>query len=117
MAVPENAKNKEAAKQFVTFIVSKQAQQILAQQYGRRCQKRSRYSCRDAGAEAVPCCDVKLQTDDFLSSAFPWYLKLQESYYKHLIEAINNPPKDLNAWVKTTADKLREEQASLKSKG
>jgi multiple sugar transport system substrate-binding protein len=52
-----------------------------------------------------------------MSSAFPWYLKLQESYYKLLIEAINNPPKDMDAWVKTTADKLRQELASLKSKG
>jgi multiple sugar transport system substrate-binding protein len=117
MAVPENAKNKDAAKQFVKFIVSKQAQQISLNNMGGVVRSDLDTASVTPGLKPFLAADVKLQTDDFLSSAFPWYLKLQESYYKHVIEAINNPPKDLNAWVKTTADKLREEQASLKSKG
>nr|WP_281400061.1 extracellular solute-binding protein [Microvirga zambiensis] len=117
MAVPENAKNKEAAKQFVKFIVSKQAQQISLNNMGGVVRSDLDTATVTPGLKPFLTADVKLQTDDFLSSTFPWYLKLQENYYKHLIEAINNPPKDLNAWVKATADKLREEQASLKSKG
>jgi ABC-type glycerol-3-phosphate transport system substrate-binding protein len=117
MAVPENAKNKDAAKQFVKFIVSKQAQQISLNNMGGVVRSDLDTASVTPGLKPFLAADVKLQTDDFLSSAFPWYLKLQESYYKHVIEAINNPPKDLNAWVKATADKLREEQASLKSKG
>ena len=117
MAVPENAKNKEAAKQFVAFIVSKQAQQLSLNNMGGVVRSDLDTSNVTPGLKPFLAGDVKLQTDDFLSSAFPWYLKLQESYYKHLIEAINNPPKDLNAWVKATADKLRQEQANLKSKG
>ena len=34
MAVPENAKNKDAAKEFVKFIVSKHAQQISLNNMG-----------------------------------------------------------------------------------
>lgn len=117
MAVPENAKNKDAAKQFVKFIVSKQAQQISLTNMGGVVRNDLDTASVTPGLKPFLARDVKLQTDDFLSSAFPWYLKLQESYYKHLIGAINNPPKDLNAWVKATADKLREEQASLKGKG
>jgi multiple sugar transport system substrate-binding protein len=117
MAVPENAKNKDAAKQFVAFIVSKQAQQLSLNNMGGVVRSDLDTSSLTPGLKPFLASDVKLQTDDFMSSAFPWYLKLQESYYKLLIEAINNPPKDMDAWVKTTADKLRQELASLKSKG
>jgi len=117
MAVPENAKNKEAAKQFAAFIVSKQAQQISLNNMGGVVRSDLDTAGVTPGLKPFLASDAKLQTDDFLSSAFPWYLKLQESYYKSLIEAINNPPKDMNVWVKATADKLRQDLATLKGKG
>jgi len=58
--------------------------------------------------------DVKLQTDDFLNTVFPWYGKLQESYYRLLVDAISNPPKDWDAWIAATATKLRADVATLK---
>jgi hypothetical protein len=61
--------------------------------------------------------ETRLQVDDFLNAAFPWYLKLQDSYYAMLIQAVSSPPKDWDAWIKATATKLREEAATLKAKG
>ena len=34
-----------------------------------------------------------------------------------MVAAISNPPADWNSWIKDTAAKLRQEQASLAGKG
>ena len=117
MAIPENAKNKDAAKEFVKFIVSKDAQQLSLNNMGGVVRGDLDTANVTPSLRPYLASDAKLQTDDFLSSVFPWYLKLQEAYYKQLVEAIANPPKDWDAWIKATATKLRAEQATLKSKG
>lgn len=117
MAVPENAKNKDAAKEFVSFIVSRQAQQISLDNMGGVVRSDLDTSAVTPSLKAYLAPDVTLQVDDFAASQFSWYLKLQEAYYKQLVGAINSPPKDWNAWIKTTADGLRKEQAALKAKG
>ncbi|MBS7701120.1 MULTISPECIES: extracellular solute-binding protein [unclassified Chelatococcus] len=116
MAVPENAKNKEAAKEFVKFIVSKGAQQISLNNMGGSVRGDLDTSSLTPGLKPFVESN-KLQMDDFAAAKFPWYLKLQEAYYKHLINAVNNPPADWNTWIKTTADVLRKEQANLQKKG
>ncbi|MBX3538818.1 MAG: carbohydrate ABC transporter substrate-binding protein [Chelatococcus sp.] len=116
MAVPENAKNKEAAKEFVKFIVSKGAQQISLNNMGGSVRGDLDTSSLTPGLKPFVE-SSKLQMDDFAAAKFPWYLKLQEAYYKHLINAVNNPPADWNAWIKTTADALRKEQENLQKKG
>ncbi|WP_342358830.1 ABC transporter substrate-binding protein [Terrarubrum flagellatum] len=117
MAVPENAKNKDAAKEFVKFIVSKQAQQYSLNNMGGVVRSDLDTASLTPGLKPFLAPGVKLQVDDFAASVFPWQLKLQETFYKQLIEAINNPPKDWNAWIKTAADKLRQELTTLKGKG
>ncbi len=114
MGVPENAPNKEAALGFAKFLVGKPAQQASLDLMGGAIRNDLDTSAVTPGLRAFLSKDVKLQTDDFLSSVFPWYGKLQESYYRLLLDAIANPPKDWNAWVQATAAKLRAEVATLK---
>lgn len=113
MGVPENARNKEAALSFVAFLLSKPAQQSALDLMGGAVRSDLDTAGVTPSLRPFLAKDVKLQTDDFLGAVFPWYGKLQEIYYRLLLDAIANPPKDWNAWVKTTADKLRAEVAVL----
>ena len=114
-AVPANAHEKAAAVDFAKFLVSRPAQQISLDVMGGTVRTDLDTSHVTPGLRAFLAPDVKLQTDDFLSSVFPWYGKLQETYYRLLIDAISNPPGDWNAWVHATAEKLRAEVAKLKA--
>ena len=116
MAVTQNSKHKGEAEDFLRFILSKGAQQISLDNMGGVVRTDLDTAHVTPGLRPFLAPDVALQSDDFLSSAFPWYLKLQESYYRLLIGAVSAPPADWDAWIKTTADKLRAEQATLKSK-
>jgi ABC-type glycerol-3-phosphate transport system substrate-binding protein len=117
MAVPENGKNVAAAKEFVKFIVTKGAQQASLNNMGGTVRSDLDTSGLTPSLKPFVAADVKLQVDDFAASLFPWYLKLQQSYYTHLIGAVNNPPKDWDAWIKQTAEKLRAEAVTLKGRG
>jgi len=50
---------------------------------------------------------------DFPEASFPWYPRFKPAYHKLLVAAINSPPADWNAWVKATAQQLREEVSRL----
>jgi multiple sugar transport system substrate-binding protein len=117
MAVPENAPHKDAAKEFVKFIVGKQAQQFSLGTMGGVVRSDLDTSAVTPGLRPFLSPDTAFTTDDFASSVFPWYLKLQEGYYRILIAAINDPPKDWDAWIKDTAAKLRAQVATLKAMG
>ena len=114
VAVPENAKNKEAAIGFVKFLMSKAPQQVFLDDLGGALRTDLDASKVTPGLKPFLEKDVKLQTDDFASAVFPWYGSLQEKYYRMLLEAIGNPPKDWNAWVQATAEKLRAAVVELK---
>jgi len=114
MAVPENGKNVEAAKAFVRFIVAKEPQQISLNNMGGTVRSDLDTASLTPGLKPFVAEGVKLQVDDFAASSFPWFLKLQESYYRMLIGAVNNPPADWDAWIKQTAEKLRAEAVVLK---
>jgi ABC-type glycerol-3-phosphate transport system substrate-binding protein len=117
MAVPSNAPHKEAALEFVKFIVTKPAQQYSLDNMGGVIRPDVDTSGVTPGLKPFLAGDVKLQVDDFAASSFPWYLKLEDVYYRLLIAAVSSPPADWNAWIKETADKLRAEVATLKAKG
>jgi multiple sugar transport system substrate-binding protein len=114
VAVPDNAPNKDAALSFVKYMVSQPAQQAFLDILGGAIRTDLDISHVTPGLRAFLAKDVKLQTDDFASAVFPWYGKLQESYYRLLLDAISNPPKDWDAWVQATAAKLRAIVADLK---
>lgn len=116
MALAQNSRHKAEAEDFLRFILSKGAQQISLDNMGGVVRTDLDTSAVTPGLRAFLAPDVVLQSDDFLSSAFPWYLKLQEDYYRMLIGAVSAPPPDWDAWIKTTADKLRAELVTLKSK-
>ncbi len=117
MAVPTNAPHKDAALEFVKFIVSKPAQQNSLDNMGGVIRPDVDTSAVTPSLKPFLAADTKLQNDDFAASSFPWYLKLEASYYRMLIAAVSSPPADWNAWMKETADKLRQEAATLKAKG
>lgn len=114
LAVPENARNRQAAQDFVAFAVSRIAQQVSLDTMGGSIRADLDASNVTPGLRAFLDKDVPLQTDDFLNTVFPWYGKLQDAYYRLLVEAIANPPADWNAWLAATAARLRSEAAALR---
>ena len=117
MAVPTNAPHKDAALEFVKFIVTVPAQQYSLDNMGGVIRPDVDTSKVTPNLKPYLSADVKLQVDDFAASSFPWYLKLEAAYYRLLIAAVSSPPADWNAWIKDTADKMRQEAAALKAKG
>jgi len=117
MAVPTNAPNAAAAKEFVKFIVSQQAQQRSLENMGGVV--RTDLDTKGLTPSLRPFVDpsTRLVTNDFMSAKFPWFLELQEAYYKKLIGAVSNPPKDWDAFIKQTATELRAEVDRLQKKG
>jgi ABC-type glycerol-3-phosphate transport system substrate-binding protein len=114
MAVPENARNRQAAQDFLRFIVSRPAQQISLDTMGGSIRADLDTANVTPGLRPFLNRDVPLQTDDFLNTVFPWYGRLQDSYYRILVETIANPPADWDAWVAATAARLRTEVAALR---
>ena len=114
MAIPENARNREAAQDFLRFIVSRAAQQISLDTMGGAIRSDLDTANVTPGLRAFLGGNVPLQTDDFLNTVFPWYGRLQDAYYRMLIDAIANPPADWDAWVAQTATRLRAEVATLR---
>ncbi len=117
MAVPTNSPHAAAAKQFVQFILSKAAQQISLDDMGGVVRSDLDISHVTPGLRPFVSPDAKLQLADDAVTRFPWYLKLENDYYRMMIAAISNPPKDWESWIKETAAKLRQEQATLEGKG
>lgn len=116
MAVPSNAPNPEIAKEFVSFIVTEPAQQFSLNNMGGVV--RSDLDTSGVTPSLKPFVDpeTRLQTDDFLSAKFPWFLELREFYYRKLIGAVSSPPADWDAFIAETADELRAEAQRLKQK-
>lgn len=114
LAVPENARNRQAAQEFVAFFATREAQQVSLDAMGGSIRPDLDLSNVTPGLRAFLDKDMPLQTDDFLNTVFPWYGKLQEAYHRMLVAAIANPPADWNAWLATTAASLRAEVATLK---
>jgi len=114
MAVPENSRNREAAQRFLQFIVSRPAQQISLDTMGGSIRPDLDTANVTPGLRAFLDGNIPLQTDDFLNTVFPWYGRLQESYYRILVATIADPPADWDAWVAATATRLRAEVATLR---
>ena len=116
MAVPAAGRNRDAAIEFVKFIVSQQAQQASLDNMGGVVRSDLDTSKVTPSLRPFLAPETKLQTDDFMSARFPWYEKLRDAYYKELIGAIGNPPANWDTWIKATATKLRAEVAQLNKK-
>ena len=116
MALAQNSRHKAEAEDFLRFILSKGAQQASLDNMGGVVRSDLDLSHVTPCLRAFLAPDAVLQSDDFLSSAFPRYLKLQDDYYRLLIGAVNSPPADWDVWIKATADKLRADLVTLKSK-
>jgi ABC-type glycerol-3-phosphate transport system substrate-binding protein len=117
MSVPTNSPHAAAAKEFVRFIVGKTAQQISLDDMGGVVRSDLDTSHVTPGLRPFVSPDARLQVADNAVTKFPWFLKLENAYYRMMIAAISNPPADWDAWIKDTAAKLRQEQASLAGKG
>ena len=114
MAVTAAGRNRTAATQFVSFILSKQAQQASLDHMGGVVRSDLDTSAVTPNLRPFLARDTPMQTDDFQSARFPWYNQLRDSYYKELIGAISAPPADWDVWMKATAVKMRAEVARLK---
>lgn len=114
VGVPDNAPDKAEALEFAPFVLSKGAQQTSLDKMGGSV--RSDLSAANVTPSLAYFLgdNVKIQSDDFLASVFPWYAELQEKYFQLLVQAIATPPADWDAWVSQTAETLRTELTKLK---
>jgi multiple sugar transport system substrate-binding protein len=116
MAVPTNSPHAAAAKQFVQFLLTKTAQQLSLDNMGGVVRSDLDTTHVTPGLRPFVSPDARPQVADNAVTQFPWYLKLENDYYHMMVAAISNPPKDWNAWIKDTADKLRQDVTTLKGK-
>ncbi|MBV9812057.1 MAG: extracellular solute-binding protein [Acetobacteraceae bacterium] len=117
MSVPTNSPHAAVAKEFVRFVLTKAAQQISLDDMGGVVRSDLDTSHVTPGLRPFVAADAHLQVADNAVTKFPWFLKLENAYYRLMIAAISDPPADWDAWIKDTAAKLRAEQASLAGKG
>lgn len=115
MAVVCNGDNVDLAKDLVAMIVSKEAQQASLEHMGGIVRDDLDLSGVTPGLKPFVDGSHPLQTDDFLSAAYPWYLELVDAYYVALNDAIANPPEDWDAWFAQTQAELQEKADELKS--
>lgn len=114
MAVVCDGDHADLAKEFATMIVGHDAQQASLDKMGGTVRGDLDISGVTPGLKPFVDGSYPLQTDDFMSSVYPWYLQLVDAYYAELSNAIANPPSDWDAWIKATADKLQAKADELK---
>jgi ABC-type glycerol-3-phosphate transport system substrate-binding protein len=114
IAVPTNSPHLDAANEFARFMLTRDAQAISMANMGGAI--RDDYPIDQLSEHAKFFVQTKqpVVVADFPEASFPWYPRFKPAYYKLLVAAINSPPSDWNAWVKTTAAQLQEEVARLK---
>ncbi len=115
MAVPCDGDNVDLARDFVSFIVSQEAQQASLDHMGGVVRDDLDISGVTPGLTPFVSGEYPMATDSFMASIHPWYPELEEAYYRHLIDAVSNPPQDWDAWLQATAEDLQNTVAELQN--
>ena len=117
VAVPQNSPHKALATEFAAFLLSKPAQQASLKFVGAAVRKDLDASGLPPQSQLFTHPTWNLIAYDFPESVHPWYPPLEASFHKKLMAVITSPPADWNAFIKQTAQEMREEAKALTAKG
>lgn len=113
MAVPCDGDEVDLAKEFVSGIVSLEAQQASLERMGGIVRDDVDVSGVTPGLTRFVDGSVPMETDHFLTTRLPWYPEMVEALYVEMSAAIASPPEDWDAWVAETDAKLQETADAL----
>lgn len=114
IAVPANAPNREAATEFARFMLTREAQASSLRNMGGAVRGDLPTEGLTEHARAFAESRRPIVAVNFPETTLPWYPRFKAAYFKLLVAALNDPPKDWDAWVAATARDLRAEIARLK---
>lgn len=114
IAVPANAPNREAATEFARFMLTRGAQAASLRNMGGAIRADLPTEGLTEHARAFAGSRRPVVAVNFPETTLPWYPRFKAAYFKQLVAALNDPPKDWDAWVAATARELRAEIARLK---
>jgi ABC-type glycerol-3-phosphate transport system substrate-binding protein len=117
VAVPENAPHKALAMEAASFLLGKAAQQSSLRLVGSAVRNDLDTAGLSEQAQAFAKPAWPLIAYDFPESLHPWYPTLEASFHRKLLAVIADPPSDYPAFIKQTAQELRESAKSLSEKG
>jgi len=113
VAVPENSPHRDIAVQFAQFLLSSEAQQAALENVGAAVRNDLEVSDLSERRRYFAEAQGRLNAYDFPESFAPYYPELEATFHRILLDAIANPPADLDAFIAETAATLREEVARL----
>jgi ABC-type glycerol-3-phosphate transport system substrate-binding protein len=116
VAVPANAPNKELANEFARFLLTKPAQQLSLEMVGSGVRTDLDGSALGDRAQKFVKADWRLTAYDFPESVVAYYPELEAAYHRKLLSGITNPPADWKAFIRETADEMRDLAKKLAAK-
>jgi len=117
VAVPENAPHKDLAVQVAAFLLGNPAQQASLKVVGSAVRTDLDTEGLSGPAAMFAQPQWPLIAYDFPESVHPWYPELESAFHRKLLAAIANPPADYPAFIRQTAQEMRETAKSLAEKG
>ena len=114
VAVPENSPNKDMAVEFAKSLLSKPAQQASLEFVGAAVRKDLDISDLSERRQYFAAAKGHLNAYDFPEASLPYYPELEAEFHRRLLDAIANPPSDWDAFIKETAEAMRDEVERLK---
>lgn len=116
VAVPENSPRKDLAIAFAESLLSKPAQQASLQLVGDAVRTDLDIAELTAHQKQFARPTWPLIAYDFPESIHPWYPELEAVFFRKLVAAIADPPKDYPAFISQTATEMRAEAKTLAAK-
>jgi len=117
IAVPENAPHKELSLEVAAFLLGKQAQQASLKLVGSAVRSDLDTTGLPEESKKFVAHPWPLNAYDFPESIHPWYPELEAGYHRKLLGAIASPPSDYGAFIRQTAQEMRESAKALAQKG
>ena len=107
VAIPENAPNKEASLAFAKFMLTKGAQAASLNNVGAAVRGDFEMEGLSANRLFFAKPEYNLNAYDFPESINPAYPEIEAEYHARLLDAIDNPPADWDAYVSGLAADLQ----------
>jgi multiple sugar transport system substrate-binding protein len=117
VAVPENSPHKDLAVQAASFLLGKPAQQASLKLVGSAVRTDLDTAGLTPQGQEFARPSWSLIAYDFPESIHPWYPELEAAFHRKLLAAIADPPPDYPAFIKQTAQEMRDTAKSLSQKG
>ena len=116
VAVPENAPNKALATEFAAFLLSRPAQQASLNMMGAAVRRDLDVAGLSERQRMFAQPTWALNAYDFPEGTITWYPELEAAFHRKLLGAIANPPADMPAFIRATAEEMRATARQLAAK-